>query len=222
MWGLWAAPAWGQKAFISTKDQGFHPSKVAEAENGQCRTRPSRPTFCPPPLCTASWWPASTGPSCLWLSDELASGRRLDGKRREQAGYSPAPSHWTEHGSGHTPAEGLICSWVAPSFSDFLAPLTNSFLSCPFRPRRENAFPSTDCTFRPALTRVKVPSVNLHAICFLPGPCPVHCQTKKPTTEERTAPSHQNLLVLPAVSHSVPHPSPAITISPPFPLFCPF
>lgn len=36
----------------------------------------------------------------------------------------------------------------------------------------------------------------------------MHFQTKKPTIEERAAPSHQNLLVLPAVSHTVPAPSP--------------
>ena len=111
--------------------------------------------------------------------------------------------------------------WLPPSATFLLLSLTPTSLA-PSDLGERNAFPSTDCTFRPAFTRVKVPSVNLHAICFLPGPCPVHCQTKRPTIEERTAPSHQNLLVLPAVSHSVPHPSPAIIISPPFPLFCPF
>lgn len=212
VWGLWAAPAWGHKAFISTKDQGFHPSKAAKAENGQRQTCPSRSTLCPPPHCTASWWPAPTGPSGLWLSDGLASGRRqqASGWQEERAGWlPPSPSllgwAWLWPHSCWRPYLLSGGSLLQPPF--LLLALTPSSLA-PSDLGERNAFPSIDCTSRPALTRVKVPSVNLHATCFLPGPCPVHFQTKKPTIEERAAPSHQNLLVLPAVSHTVPAPSP--------------
>ena len=147
MWGLWAATAWGHKAFISTKDQDFHPSKTAEAENGQCQTCPSRSTLCPPPLCTASWWPASTGASCLWLSDGLASGRRQqETGRQERAGWLPAPPPRSLPAGLSVALATLLLKalsalgWLPPS-ATLLAALTNSFLSCPFRPRREKRFP---------------------------------------------------------------------------------
>ena len=146
MWGLWAAPAWGHKAFISTKEQDFHPSKTAEAENGQLQTCPSGSTLCPPPLCTASWWPASTGASCLWLSGGLASGRRQqETGRQERAGWLPAPPPGLPAGLSMALATLLLkalpaLGWLPPP-APLLAPLTNSFLSCPFRPRREKRFP---------------------------------------------------------------------------------
>ena len=179
MWGLWAAPAWGHKAFISTKDQDFHPSKTAEAENGQLQTCPSGSTLCPPPLCTASWWPASTGALCLWLSGGLASGRRQqETGRQERAGWLPAPPPrasplgwaWLWPRSCWRPYLLLGGSLLQPRF--LLLSLTPSSLA-PSDLGERNAFPSTGCAFRPARTGLKVPSGNSHAICFLPGPCPV-------------------------------------------------
>lgn len=68
--------------------------------------------------------------------------RRLDGKRREQGGYRPQP---LPAGLSVALATLLLkalsaLGWLPPS-ATLLAPLTNSFLSCPFRPRREKCFP---------------------------------------------------------------------------------
>ena len=69
--------------------------------------------------------------------------RRLDGKR-EQAGFPPPPRPLP---AGLSVALATLLlkalsalGWLPPS-ATLLAALTNSFLSCPFRPRREKRFP---------------------------------------------------------------------------------
>lgn len=192
--------------------RGMYPSRVAEAQNGRLPRTSSFAHPDPVPAllssvcCLGGRLPLALCAPGFQLGWPVGDTReRLEGNL-QFAIRSPLPSGLHRLQYILLPrtlaAPGTLSAGSPPSSIQWLLPLQ------PLQATRDTCFPIYELHSILPFTRVKDPSINSWAICFLPGPWSKYIQIKKITIEYETGPSPSKSFFVPAAwSDTWLHPS---------------